>query len=197
MLTGLHVPGTSRLHRAAPATKLVGLAILCSAVLVVDSPSVLAGAALLVAVLWAIAGLPPRLAAASLRPALWVLALVFAVQFWLAGGVAAALVTARFAILILAASLVTLTTSAAAFLDGFKALLARAPAFVPADDIALALSLALRFIPLVRDVAAEVRQAQAARGLDGDVLALVVPTLVRTLKTADEMAAAIQARSPG
>ena len=61
--------------------------------------------------------------------------------------------------------------------------------------IALAISLSLRFIPLVRSVLDEVREAQRARGLERNLTALLVPLVVRTLKQADGTAQAIQARS--
>jgi biotin transport system permease protein len=65
------------------------------------------------------------------------------------------------------------------------------------EKISLALSLALRFIPLIASVGAEVREAQRARGLDGSLVALAVPLLVRTLKMGEDIADAIDARGFG
>ena len=61
--------------------------------------------------------------------------------------------------------------------------------------VSLAISLALRFIPVLAAVTSEVREAQRARGLDANILAIAVPVVVRTLKMADDIAAAIEARS--
>lgn len=72
-----------------------------------------------------------------------------------------------------------------------------APFWVPKEQIALAISLCLRFIPLVRAVLAEVGEAQRARGPDRNLKAILVPLVVRVLKTADDVSQAIHARSFG
>ena len=53
----------------------------------------------------------------------------------------------------------------------------------------------LRFIPVIAQVAHEIRDAQRARGLDRSIVAMVVPLIIRTLKMADDVADAIDARS--
>ncbi len=50
-------------------------------------------------------------------------------------------------------------------------------------------------MPVLASVAADIREAQAARGLDRSVFALAVPLTLRTLRMADEIAEAIDARS--
>lgn len=75
-------------------------------------------------------------------------------------------------------------------------LLRSAPRWVPAAQIALAISLSLRFIPMIRTLFDEVRMAQRARGLDKNLLALLVPLIVRILKSGDQISEAIRARSP-
>jgi biotin transport system permease protein len=195
MLTGLYVPGESLLHRARPVTKILALIAICTALFVFEGwPSLIIGAVLVAAGFLA-ARLGARHALTSLRPALWILAAIFAVQLYLNDPALAGFVVGRFAVLILAASLVTLTTTAGEFVDGIHASLKYAPDWVPKARIALAISLCIRFIPLVRTVLDDVRQAQRARGLDRNALALLVPMIVRTLKTADEVSEAIYARS--
>ncbi len=195
MLSDLYIPGDSPVHRARPLVKILALVVFCTGVFLVDHWAGIALAALLVAAGFALAGLHPRHGFAALRPALWILAAIFAVQLWLTGPALAAFVILRFALLILAASLVTLTTTAGEFVAGIEAGLKPAPDWVPKARIALAISLSLRFIPLVRSVLDEVREAQRARGLERNLTALLVPLVVRTLKQADETAEAIQARS--
>ena len=195
MLSEAYVAGNSALHRAPPGWKVAALILFCSALFVLPGwpPLALLGAGVLAG--FAVARLGPRHAFAALKPLWWILALLFAVQLWLSGPDLAAYVVLRFAVLILAAALVTLTTRTSAFVDGILALLAPAPRWVPKARIALAISLALRFLPMVRDLLQEVRQAQAARGLERNVVALAVPLLLRALKAADEISAAIYARS--
>jgi biotin transport system permease protein len=65
------------------------------------------------------------------------------------------------------------------------------------DKVSLAISMTMRFIPLLTQVAHQVREAQRARGLERNLIALAVPILVRALHTADQVAEAIDARSHG
>lgn len=195
MLTDLYVFGDSPLHRLRPVIKIGALVFFCTILFIVEGwPSVLVAGGLLV-VGFGVAGLKPKHAIASLRPALWILAAIFAVQLYLTDVSFAGFVVARFVVLILAAAMVTLTTKTSEFVDGILSALRYAPSWVPRAKIALAISLCLRFIPLVRAVLEDVRQAQRARGLDRSLTALLVPLIVRTLKTADEVSQAIYSRS--
>jgi biotin transport system permease protein len=63
--------------------------------------------------------------------------------------------------------------------------------------VGLLLNLAIRCVPLVIELASEVRDAQRARGLESSPRALVVPLLVRTLRRADELGEALAARGVG
>ncbi|WP_417240484.1 energy-coupling factor transporter transmembrane component T family protein [Celeribacter halophilus] len=195
MLTDLYISGDSPLHRAHPAWKLVQLFLFCTILFVVTHPVMLALGLTTVALGYAVAGLGPRAAYTAIRPAFFVLAIIFAAQLWLETLWLAIYVTLRLAALLMAAALVTYTTRASEFTEGLLALLSRAPSWVPKAKIALAISLVWRFIPMIRAQFDEVREAQRARGLDRNMLALVVPLVVRTLKTADEVAEAITARS--
>ncbi len=195
MLTDLYIPGDSPLHRARPAWKLIGLFLFCTLVFVLSTPVVLALAFVVMALGYIRAGLSASHAFAAVRPALFVLAIIFAAQLWLDDLATATYVTLRFVVLLAAAGLVTYTTSASQFTEGLLSLLSRAPSWVPREKIALALSLVWRFIPMIRGQFEEVREAQRARGLDRNMVALLIPLIVRILKTADEVAEAIDARS--
>ncbi|WP_460272245.1 energy-coupling factor transporter transmembrane component T family protein [Celeribacter sp. ULVN23_4] len=195
MLSDLYIPGDSLLHRARPAWKLAFLFLYCTTVFVIAQPLMLTAGLVLVAFAYGLAGLSARDAFTAIRPALFVLAIIFAAQLWLEDLAFAIYVTLRLVALLMAAALVTYTTRASEFTEGILALLSRAPAWVPKDKIALAMSLVWRFIPMIRAQFDEVREAQRARGLERNMLALVVPLVVRTLKTADEVAEAITARS--
>lgn len=60
--------------------------------------------------------------------------------------------------------------------------------------ISLALSLTLRFIPVLGQITQDVREAQKARSLEGNLIAAAIPVIVRTLKMSEDVAAAIEAR---
>jgi biotin transport system permease protein len=131
----------------------------------------------------------------AVAPVLWLIALLFLTHLWLDGVEVASFSVARLLILVLAASLVTITTRSSEFVDGIVAALRRGPAWLPAEKIALAISLTLRLLPSISITLAEIRIAQRARFLDGDIKALLVPLIVRTLKQSDNLAEAIHARS--
>jgi len=197
MLTGLYSDTGSAVHRVRPAVKILLLFLLCTLLFVWESWWLLGSAFAATALLFAWARIPRDHIVQSIRPALWVLAVIFAVQLILADVQLAAFVVLRFVTMILAASLVTLTTRSSEMVDGIESALRFWPNRSVAEKISLTLSLCLRFIPQVRTTFAEVRDAQRARGLANDWRALVTPTIVRTLKSADEIAQAIEARSPG
>ncbi|MGK0623921.1 energy-coupling factor transporter transmembrane component T, partial [Bordetella bronchiseptica] len=108
----------------------------------------------------------------------------------------AAVVVLRVAALIGLAMAVTLTTPVPALIDACERALRPAErlGLLNAAQVALALALALRFIPEIWRNYQEIREAQAARGLGAHPLALLVPLVVRTLKRAEEVAQAIDAR---
>lgn len=184
------------MHRMRPGLKLVLLPVAGTAMFLSQSPIVMASALAGVVLLYLVADFSSHLAAAQLRPAFWALAILFVVQLWFAGMDVAAAVALRLAALILLASLVTLTTRMSAMVDVLERVLAPLrPIGVDPAKVGLAISLAIRFIPAVAGVFAEVREAQRARGVERNLLALAVPLIVRTLKMADEVAEAIDARS--
>ena len=68
------------------------------------------------------------------------------------------------------------------------------PLGVNPAKVSLALSLALRFIPVLAQITQEVREAQRVRGLENSVIALAIPLFVRPLRMSDDIADAIEAR---
>lgn len=196
MLTSDYVPGDSIVHRARPLFKVGLLFMVCTWLFVQEGWPSLLIAAVVLAVLFAVARIPPPMIVAAIRPALWVLGVIFVAQLFLADWRFASFVVLRFAVMILAASLLTLTTRTSDLVEAIERALGRVLPPRSAEAISLALSLCLRFIPRVRNIFEEVKDAQRARGLGTSWRALVTPTIVRALKSADEISRAITARSP-
>jgi biotin transport system permease protein len=127
-----------------------------------------------------------------------VLAVLCAAQWLTTGATAAAIVVLRLVALIMLATLVTLTTRVSDMVGVIeRALLPLARLGIRTDKVSLAISMTLRFIPLLAEVAHQVREAQRARGLERNLLALGLPVLVRALHTAEQVAEALDARSQG
>ena len=195
MIDGFYLPGSSPLHRAAAGHKFLALMILCALAFVVDDLFFSVGLAAIALLGYIVGGIPLALAWRQIKPILFFLGIIFLIELLVADWLQAEHITIRFFALIVMAVLVTLTTRASdmfAALD--SALRPLRQLGVNTGKISLALSLAIRFVPLMAATAREVREAQRARGVDKNPLALAVPIIVRTLKMADDVAAAIDAR---
>lgn len=194
-MIALHRPGESPLHRLPAGAKLALLALAGTGLMLVEAPLALAGSLVAALALYRLARLRLADAAAALRPLAPVLAILLVLQGLLVSWEAGAALALRFATLILAAALVTLTTPVSAMVDAIaRALRPLAPLGVAPERVALALALAVRFVPVVGAAAAAIREAQAARGLGANPLALAVPLVVRAIATAEAAAEAIEAR---
>ena len=190
-----YVPGHSAIHRLSPGVKILSLAITGTLLFVFPQlPVVLATLATIV-MLYLLARIGPRMMLLQLKPLLWILVLLFGVQWWIAGWLSAVLVVSRLMSLMLLAALVTLTTRTSDMIDALeKGLFWLRFLRISPAKVSLALSLALRFIPVLAAITADVREAQRARGLDRSIIAVAIPVIVRTLKMADDIAAALEAR---
>lgn len=192
---GLYLPGRSPLHRAPAAVKLGALFVVGIAVLWLNSLWQLGIAALCAVGLVALARVPGKVAFTQIRPVLWFAVPLFAVQWATSGVTRAGLVVGQLIVLVLLASLVTLTTRVLDMVDTFERGLRPFARFgVPPDRVALVLALAIRCVPLVAQTYDQSRQAQRARGMEHSPLALAVPLVVRLLKRADAIGEALAAR---
>mgnify|MGYP000747813213 CR=1 FL=1 len=111
----------------------------------------------------------------------------------------------RLIFLLLGTSLLTLTTSPMALTDALERLLKPLKAIhFPVHEMAMMMSIALRFIPTLAEETDRIRKAQAARGADFDtgsifkraasLIPLLVPLFVSAFRRADELATAMEAR---
>lgn len=189
------VPGKSALHRAAPATKLAVLALAGTGLFFIISPVLMLVLAGLTLALFPLCRLPLRAARDQLRPVALISLVIVAAQWLLNDFASAMLVGARLVALLLLAGLVSLSTRTSAMIESLECGLRHlAPIGVNPKKAALALSLSVRFIPLMAQIVAEVREAQRVRGLEHNLLALALPTLIRALRLTDDLADAIEAR---
>ncbi|AQX27510.1 biotin transport system permease protein [Bartonella sp. JB63] len=102
----------------------------------------------------------------------------------------------RFIILISLASLISLTTKVsdmvASIEVGFR--LFQCLGINP-SKLSIALSMTIRFIPVIREKFNAICEAQRARGLDINIIAIAIPLIIRTIRIASEAADALDARS--
>jgi len=184
------------IHRLPAGTKLLILAVAGTGLVAVDRWWGMAVALAVTLGLYVLARQPRDRVMAQVRPLLWLLVPLFLVQGYMEAWSLAALTVLRITTLVLLAGLVTLTTRSEAMIEAVeKGLRPLARFGVDPAKVALAFSLALRFIPVIARQSAEIRDAQRARGLGRNPLALALPLIFRTLRTAGEVADAIEARS--
>ncbi len=189
-----YVPGSSWLHRASAGAKLLGLAAGMAAVLFVHSPAGVAVAAGLTVLLYASVGLA-RAVPSQVRPLRWLVLALGLFQTLTAGWTVAVVVTGRIVVAVVLAGLVTLTTRVADLLDVFQRMLRPLRRVgVESERVALVLALAIRTVPVIAALAAQVRDAQRARGLRAGPRAYAVALVVRSLRHADALGEALAAR---
>lgn len=208
---GAYVQGESPVHATNAQVKIVLTCAFSIGVFFIDSWAGLAVAALCVLALYAIARVPLGRGLRGIAPIAVILAftvIVHAIPFSWEGLGAGLFQAARIALLVVSCMLLTFTTSTVELTSGLLSLLAPLRRVrVPVDDLALVISLALRFIPATAHEAYAIRTAQMARCADfenGNVLARVrawgsvlVPLLVRLFLRADDLAHALDARCYG
>ena len=188
---------TSVIHRLDAGFKLLVLAIAGTGLMAVNDWRVLAFAVICALGLYRLGGFTMRRAYEQVRPMRWILVLLFVVQGAWQSWDLAAVVVLRISALVLLAMLVTLTTRSDALIAAIEKMLQPFRRFgVNPAKVGLAFSLALRFIPVIGAQAQEIRDAQRARGLEANPIAVALPLVLRTLRMAGDVADAIEARSP-
>ena len=111
----------------------------------------------------------------------------------------------RLVLLVTCSSLLTYTTSPVALTDGIEVLLTPLKWIrFPVHELALIMSIALRFIPILMDETERIKNAQKARGADLErgglmkrakaFIPILVPLLLSAFRRADELGDAMDAR---
>lgn len=218
---GQYVPGNSPIHKLDPRTKLSTVLVYMVALFVVNTFTGYLLVGLFTAAIIALSALPLRFVLRGLRPLLVILIFTLVLNIFLtpgevlaqAGPVAVTregllrgtFMALRLVFLVLGTSLLTLTTSPISLTDGLERLLAPGKRIgIPAHELAMMMSIALRFIPTLIEETQKIMKAQAARGADfesGNVfhrarnmVPLLVPLFVSAFRRADDLALAMEAR---
>ena len=115
------------------------------------------------------------------------------------------LISCRLFILILTTSLLTLATSPISLTDGIERLLSVFKFIgIPAHEIAMMMTIALRFIPTLLEETEKIMKAQISRGADFEsgnifnrtknLIPILIPLFVNAFRRADELAIAMEAK---
>lgn len=195
-MNSLYVEGDSFLHRLPPGLKLLLLLAVSLALFLTRSPLHLGVAATAGVLLYASLGIGWRQSWLRLRPILLTIAIVALATLLLESVEDGIVALLRLTTLMLVAAAVTATTPVGAFIDAVTraAVPLEKLGLVRASDIGLSVGLVIRFVPEVISRYQALRTAHQARGLKVRPTTMIVPLIIQTLKSADEIAAAIDAR---
>ncbi|MCA2208306.1 energy-coupling factor transporter transmembrane component T family protein [Nocardia rosealba] len=195
-MIGLYCPGDSLVHRMPAGLKLLLLVLAIVAMTVfARTPLAVAGAAVTVALLFALARISWRVAVAQIRPVLWMTLIIGVFQLLTTTPARAVAVCGVLLVSVALAALVTVTTRVTAMLEALvRALRPLRRVGVDPERVSLLLALAIRCVPLLAGIVHDVAQARRARGVSWSATALVTPVVVRALRTADAMGDALAAR---
>lgn len=196
MLNSLHVDGHSLLHRLPAGPKLALLAAVSLALFFIQSTLVLALALLLTGGVYVSLGLSLREALKRIRPVLITIFLFAIINLVLVSVQEALTTTLRLLSVLLLAASVTATTTIAAFMDVLAKLFwpLERLGLLKAADLSLAVGLVLRFVPEIAARYEALKEAHRARGVPVRLSRVLGPLIISTLKDADGIAQAIDAR---
>ena len=221
MTIGQYYPAKSVLHRLDPRVKLMGtLIFLVSVFLIHDVPSfIIVTGALCLCI--ALSKVPVSLMLRGMRAIFVIMLMTFFFNLFLtpgepifqAGPLKATweglrlglYMLMRLSYLIIGASLMTLTTTPNQLTDGLeKGLGFLNRLHVPVHEVAMMMSIALRFIPILTEEMEKIMQAQKARGADFEsgslirrargLIPILVPLFISAIRRANDRAMAMEAR---
>jgi energy-coupling factor transport system permease protein len=219
IVLGQYLPVKSPIHRLDPRTKFAAVVAVMAVTLAVSNLLIYILLLCWLGMLAMIARLPLGWVLRNLRSFLWLFLFTFLIHVFFTQGQTLPVVglgtveglwrglffCLRIAILVLSASLLTLTTSPLELTDGLERLLAPLKwVGLSPHALALMLVIALRFIPTFIEEANTIQKAQLARGatFSGNLIRrarslvpLLVPLFLSAFRRADELAVAMEARN--
>lgn len=218
---GQHYPVESPVHNLDPRVKIIiTLAFLVSLFLIDSFSTYLIVVVFLTAAI-TISKVPVKFVIKGLRPILMIIIITFVINLLMTPGriifqagfikiteeglKQAGFMAIRLTLLIMGTSLLTLTTSPIILTDGIESLLKPFKMFgLPAHELAMMMTIALRFIPTLMEETEKIMKAQKSRGADfesGNIMSraknlvpLLVPLFISAFRRADELAMAMEAR---
>ena len=218
---GQYYPAKSILHRLDPRVKFVGTIAFLISLFVANSLWGYLLATAFLAVVIVLSKVPVKFMMKGLKPLFFIFILTVAfnlflvpgkvvVQIWILKiteeGIRQAIkIGIRLIYLVMGSSVMTLTTTPNQLTDGLEKLMRPLNKIkVPVHEIAMMMSIALRFIPILMEETDKIMKAQIARGADFEsgnlikkaknLIPLLVPLFISAFRRADDLAMAMEAR---
>ncbi len=218
---GQYFPGKSWVHRLDPRIKIIATLVYIAALFVAhDFLGILIAVGALAMVI-AISRVPLSFMLRGLKPIFLIILFTFVLNLFMIPGKVMARIwiltiteeglymaffmAARLILLIIGSSLLTLTTKPMSLTDGIESLLSPFRKLgVPAHELAMMMTIALRFIPTLLEETDKIMKAQQARGADFEsgniirraksLIPILVPLFISAFRIAQELAMAMEAR---
>lgn len=222
MIIGKYVPGHSLIHRMDSRSKLIMIFLFVFIVFLANNALTYVLLGLFTITIVLLTKLPVNFLIKGLKPVLWIILFTFILhllvtkegeilfdfgffQIYEEGLRQGIYISLRFIFLILMTTILTLTTTPIEITDGMESLLAPFKKLgLPVHELALMMSISLRFIPTLMEETDKILKAQMARGVDfasgpiknriKAIVPLLVPLFISAFKRADELATAMEAR---
>ncbi len=218
---GQYLPGNSFLHKLDPRTKILAVIVYMIALFIVNNFIGLGAMLVLSLAIVLVSKIPLRFFFRGIKAILFIVLLTVGLQMFMTPGEPlweigflkvtregvhqALFMGTRLILLVSITSILTLTTTPIALTDGIENLLKPFQKIgVPAHELAMMMTIALRFIPTLIEETDKIIKAQSARGADFEsgnllerakaMIPLLVPLFLNAIKRADELALAMEAR---
>lgn len=218
---GQYYPGESFIHKIDPRIKILATFVYIIALFLVDTFIQYSWVLVFLGVIIAASKVPLRFMLKGLKPLLIIIVLTFSINIFMTPGEVlyalgplkitkegvyqAFFMGSRLILLIIGSSVLTLTTKPINLTDGIEKLLDPFKKIgVPAHELAMMMTIALRFIPTLLEETDKIMKAQMARGADFEsgnlfkraksLIPLLVPLFISAFRRAEELAMAMEAR---
>ncbi|WIF95560.1 energy-coupling factor transporter transmembrane component T family protein [Caminicella sporogenes] len=218
---GQYYPANSILHRLDPRFKILATFSYIISLFIIDDIRAYTLIVAFLALSIKLSKVPLKYILRGLKPIFMIILITFGINIFMTKGEVlcvlgplqitkegvymAIFMALRLIFLIIGTSLLTLTTSPIQLTDGIEILLNPFKRFgVPAHELAMMMTIALRFIPTLLEETDKIMKAQMARGADFEsgnitkraksLIPLLVPLFISAFRRADELAMAMEAR---
>lgn len=218
---GQYFPADSPLHRLDARCKVISLLCLIIGIFIFDTQLDYVIWSAFVLVLMYISKIPLKMFFSAIKPLIWIIAFTFLLHLFSGSGTVIAhvgmfnitweglangtFICLRLFLLMFAASLLTFTTPPLVMSDALESLMKPLKKLgVPAHELAMMMTIALRFIPTLLEETDKIMKAQKSRGADfatgsifkrmKAIMPVLIPLFVSAFRRADELAMAMEAR---
>ena len=225
IIIGQYVPGNSPLHKMNPPVKIIMTILYIVLLFILKNPISYVVFTIYTITLILISGVPFKMILKGLKPMLWIFIFTAVLNVFMTPGdtvwalkifkftlkitkegiESGSLMVIRLLYLVMGTSLLTLTTSPLQLTDGIEKLLKPFNKIkVPSHEIAMMMTIAIRFIPTLAEETDKIMKAQMARGADFEsgnliqkaksMVPLLVPLFISAFRRATDLAMAMEAR---